>query len=159
MYNGRTALSDDILKLSDSFKAPTDVPQLELITKVIDINYDKLLDTELSQCRTLKEYAFLIDKVRENHGDMEKAVKDCIKENVLVHYLEYYGSEVVNMLFEEYDVDKARKVLIEETREDALKEGQASMIKRLHDLGNTVKQIASMFKMPESEVEKYLAMS
>ena len=159
MYNGRTALSDDILKLSDSFKAPTDVPQLELITKVIDINYDKLLGTELSQCRTLKEYAFLIDKVRENHGDMEKAVKDCIKENVLVHYLEYYGSEVVNMLFEEYDVDKARKVLIEETREDALKEGQASMIKRLHDLGNTVKQIASMFKIPESEVEKYLAMS
>ena len=159
MYNGRTALSDDILKLSDSFKAPTDVPQLELITKVIDINYDKLLGTELSQCRTLKEYAFLIDKVRENHGDMEKAVKDCIKENVLVHYLEYYGSEVVNMLFEEYDVDKARKVLIEETREDALKEGQASMIKRLHDLGNTVKQIASMFKMPESEVEKYLAMN
>ena len=159
MYNGRTALSDDILKLSDSFKAPTDVPQLELITKVIDINYDKLLGTELSQCRTLKEYAFLIDKVRENHGDMEKAVKDCIKENVLVHYLEYYGSEVVNMLFEEYDVDKARKVLIEETREGVLKEGQASMIKRLHDLGNTVKQIASMFKMPESEVEKYLAMS
>lgn len=159
MYNGRTALSDDIMKLSDSFKAPTDVPQLELITKVIDINYDKLLGTELSQCRTLKEHAFLIDKVRENHGDMEKAVKDCIKENVLVHYLEYYGGEVVNMLFEEYDVDKARKVLIEETREDALKEGQASMIKRLHDLGNTVKQIASMFKMPESEVEKYLAMS
>ena len=159
MYNGRTALSDDILKLSDSFKAPTDVPQLELITKVIDINYDKLLGTELSQCRTLKEYAFLIDKVREYHGDMEKAVKDCIQENVLVHYLEYYGSEVVNMLFEEYDVDKVRKVLIEETREDALKEGQASMIKRLHDLGNTVKQIASMFKMPESEVEKYLAMS
>lgn len=132
---------------------------MELIAKVIDINYDNLKGTDLSRCQMLTEYAFLIDKVRENHGDMEKAVKDCIKENVLVHYLEYYGSEVVNMLFEEYDVDKARKVLIEETREDALKEGQASMIKRLHDLGNTVKQIASMFKMPESEVEKYLAMN
>ena len=98
---------------------------------------------------------------------MEKAVKDCIKENVLVNYLEYYGSEVVNMLFEEYDADKARRILIEETREDALAEGEAKgraegeagMIKRLHNLGNTVKQIASMFKMPESEVEKYLAMS
>ena len=167
LYNGRTALSDDILKLSDSFKAPTDVPQLDLVTKVIDINYHKLMETELSQCRTLKEYAFLIDKVRENHGNMEKAVKDCIKENVLVNYLEYYGSEVVNMLFEEYDADKARRILIEETREDALAEGEAKgraegeagMIKRLHNLGNTVKQIASMFKMPESEVEKYLAMS
>lgn len=73
------------------------------------------------------------------------------------------------MLFEEYDVDKARKVLIEETREDALeegraegeakgrKEGEAGMIKRLYELGKTVQEIASLFKMPESEVEKYLA--
>lgn len=169
LYNGRTALSQDILKLSDSFRATVDMPQLELITKVIDINYDKLVGTDLSQCQTLTDYAFLIDKVRENNGDIEKAVKDCIKENVLVDYLEYYGSEVVNMLFEEYDVDKARKVLIEETREDALeegraegeakgrKEGEAGMIKRLYELGKTVQEIASLFKMPESEVEKYLA--
>ena len=75
------------------------------------------------------------------------------------------------MLFEEYDAETARKVLIEETREDALEEGkakgraegraegEASMIKRLYQLGNTVKQIASMFRMPESEVEKFLAMN
>ena len=71
------------------------------------------------------------------------------------------------MLFEEYDAEKAKKILVEETRQDALEEGEAKgvekgeagMIKRLYELGNTVKQIASLFKMPESEVERFLAMS
>ncbi len=75
------------------------------------------------------------------------------------------------MLFEEYDSEKAKKILVEETRQDALEEGiaegeakgvekgEAGMIKRLFELGNTVKQIASLFKMPESEVERFLAMN
>lgn len=86
------------------------------------------------------------------------------------------------MLFEEYDAEKARKVIMEEAREEGWEmgleegrakgiaegrekgiaegraEGEANMIKRLYQLGNTVKQIAAMFKMPESEVEKMLAM-
>ncbi len=37
-------------------------------------------------------------------------------------------------------------------------EGEANMIKRLYDLGNTVKQISELFKMPEKKVEEYLAM-
>ncbi len=32
------------------------------------------------------------------------------------------------------------------------------MVKRLFELGNTVKQIAAMFKIPETKVEEYLAM-
>ena len=171
LYNGRTALSNEILKLSDSFKARVDEPQLELVTKVIDINYDKLKGTDLERCHILSEYAFLINKVREYHGDIEKAVRNCVSQNVLADYLTYYGSEVINMLFEEYDAEKAKKILVEETRQDALAEGraegeakgvekgEAGMIKRLYELGNTVKQIASLFKMPESEVERFLAMS
>lgn len=163
LYNGTSPLRTDILKLSDAFKTPLDTPQLELVVRVIDINYSRLKDTELAQCQTLTEYAFLVNKVREYNGDITQAVKDCVSQDVLADYLTYYGSEVVNMLFEEYDAETARKVLIEETREDAMEEGrvegEASMIKRLFNLGNTVKQIASLFKMPESEVEKYLAMN
>lgn len=36
--------------------------------------------------------------------------------------------------------------------------GKSELLKRLQNLGNTVKQIAAMFEMPESEVEKLLAM-
>lgn len=165
LYNGRTPISQNVLKLSHSFKAEDNEPQLELIAKVIDINYDRLKGTELEHCRTLSEYAFLVDKIREYHGDIEKAVKNCVGQNVLADYLTYYGSEVINMLFEEYDAEKAKRIMLEEAREDAIAEGkaqgraegEASMIKRLYQLGNTVKQIAALFRMPESEVEKYLA--
>lgn len=159
LYNGTSELRDTVQSLSDSFKSQTDSPQLELKVRVIDINYDHLKGTSLADCQPLNEYAILVDKVREYHGNMVQAVNDCIKQNVLVGYLEYYGSEVVNMLFEEYDAEKAKRILVEETRQDALKEGEASMIKRLYDLGNSVKQIAALFKMPESDVEKMLAMN
>ena len=182
LYNGKQKLSDDILRLSTSFKADVDEPQLELKVKVIDINYDSIKGTNLGDCRMLSEYAFLVGKVREYGGDIEKAVRYCIRQDILADYLMYYGSEVVNMLFEEYDAEKARKVIMEEAREEGWEmgleegrakgiaegrekgiaegraEGEANMIKRLYQLGNTVKQIASMFKMPESEVEKMLAM-
>ena len=174
LYNGKQKLSDDILRLSTSFKADVDEPQLELKVKVIDINYDSIKGTNLGDCRMLSEYAFLVGKVREYGGDIEKAVRYCIGQDILADYLMYYGSEVVNMLFEEYDAEKARKVIMEEAREEGWEmgleegrakgiaegraEGEANMIKRLYQLGNTVKQIASMFKMPESEVEKMLAM-
>ena len=36
--------------------------------------------------------------------------------------------------------------------------GEAKMIKRLYQLGNTVKQIANLYQLPESKIEKYLAM-
>lgn len=37
-------------------------------------------------------------------------------------------------------------------------EGEAKMIKRLYQLGKTVKQIAELYQMPESKIEAYLAM-
>ena len=36
--------------------------------------------------------------------------------------------------------------------------GKADMIRRLQQLGNTVMQIADMFKIPESEVERLLTL-
>ena len=47
---------------------------------------------------------------------------------------------------------------LERERREGREEGKANMVKRLFELGNTVKQIAEMFKMSESEVERYLAM-
>ena len=47
---------------------------------------------------------------------------------------------------------------LERERREGKAEGEANMVKRLFELGNTVKQIAEMFKMSESEVERYLAM-
>jgi len=71
------------------------------------------------------------------------------------------------MLFEEYDAKKALDVKGREEFEKGKAEGiaegktkgEAALLKKLQKLGNTVKQIAAMFEMPESEVERLLAIN
>lgn len=110
LYNGKDKLKKYTLKLSDAFKSKTDYPKLELEVKVIDINYDKMQETDLKNCKILSEYSFVVDTVRKYDGDVERAVKECIEKGVLADYLRHYGSEVVNMLFEEYNAEKALEI-------------------------------------------------
>ena len=110
LYNGKDKLQTDTLTLSSMFKAKTDQPQAELIVKVIDINYDRLDIAGLNDCKVLSDYAFVIDAVRKYNGDIEKAIKECIEKGIMPDYLKYHGSEVVNMLFEEYDAEKALEI-------------------------------------------------
>ena len=177
LYNGRKKLDSDIMKLSTAFKTSEKDPELELIVNVRDINYDRMNGTELARCQTLSDYSFLIEKIREYQGDIERAVKECIDLDILAEYLKFYGSEVINMLFEEYDAKKALDVKgreefekgkaegIAEGKAEGIAEGiaegktkgEAALLKKLQKLGNTVKQIAAMFEMPENEVERLLA--
>ena len=80
LYNGTDKLDKYTLKLSDAFKSKTDCPKLELEVKVIDINYDKMQETDLKNCKILSEYSFMVDTVRKYNGDVERAVKECIEK-------------------------------------------------------------------------------
>ena len=157
LYNGSRGLKSDKLKLSTAFEEEVEKPDLELIVNVENINYDRIKGTRLEKCQVLSDYSFLIEKIREYDGDIERAVKDCIELGVLTEYLRYYGSEVINMLFEEYDAKKALEINGREEYEKGRAEGKAALLRRLQNLGNTVKQIAALFDMPASEVEELLA--
>ena len=41
---------------------------------------------------------------------MEKAVKECIKDNILKEFLKIYGSDVINMMSMEFNLDDALRV-------------------------------------------------
>ena len=170
LYNGQNKLEYTELQLSDSFKEDACSPNLELKVKVININLNNLKNTKLKDCKELYGYACLIEKIREYKGDIKRAVNECVEENILRDYLTFYGSEVVNMLFTEYDAEQAKKVLAEESRAEGeaigraegkaigRAEAQSSMLKKLQKLGNSVKQLSAMFDIPENEIEKLLAM-
>ncbi|MBQ8132879.1 MAG: hypothetical protein IJ192_00460 [Clostridia bacterium] len=169
LYNGSSELKSTELRLSDAFmeEADEDDNSLEIRVRVIDINFDKLIQNEaLRNCKPLYGYSYLIDKTRSYKGDTEKAVWDCMDHDILKEYLEFYGSEVINMLNIEYNEEDARKYLVRESREDGFvdgwkqgqSEGEAKMLKKLQKLGNSIKQLSVMFEMPESEIEKLLAM-
>jgi len=71
----------------------------------------------MNRSRTLAEYSDFVARARENIDNgfesaraLEKAVKDCIKDNVLKEFLEIYGSDVINMLSMEFSLDDALRV-------------------------------------------------
>ena len=131
-YNGvRNYPKEKILKLSDAFLVPQNPPELELNVKVININYEEN-HTIVQQCQHLKEYSYFISVVRtylkkglKLNDAIVHAVKTCINENVMKKFLEKNASEVVNMLFTEFDMDTAKKIWKEEAREEGRNEGIA----------------------------------
>ena len=107
-YNGVEKLpAKQMLKLSDSFIMQSETVNLELVVKLININYDKNSQI-LKSCEPLGQYSLFVDAVRRHiavdkeHG-FENAIKECIKNDILREYLQRKSREVINMLIAEYD--------------------------------------------------------
>ncbi|MDR3166656.1 MAG: Rpn family recombination-promoting nuclease/putative transposase [Treponema sp.] len=154
LYNGMEPYPDEaVLKLSEAFENPSFLgisqnrpPDLELTVKVYNINQG-CNEPIIRRCEKLEGYSALIAKVREfeaeiaggrSHqklSDEEKeeamtlAVRWCIAHNVLKPFLEFHGSEVVNMLMTEWKLEDALIVEREEGREKGLEEGRFEVAK------------------------------
>ncbi|WP_461255238.1 RpnC/YadD family protein [Treponema sp. R80B11-R83G3] len=141
LYNGADPYPDyKELKLSDAFmktdKMKIDSP-LELVVQVYNINKGRNQDI-LGKSRTLDNYSRFIDKIREYQKEYQRmypekddkkklldksfrsAINYCIKNNILKDFLKRHGSEVLNMLYGEYDPEVEMRVV----REEALEEGE-----------------------------------
>ena len=161
-YNGKEPYrGDSLLKLSDSFTQTHDEYALELSVKVVNINYDKTNEI-LKLCKPLKQYSLFVDAVRRNiavdkeHG-FEKAIKECIQNDILREYLHRKSKEVLNMLIGEYDYDTDIAVQREESFDMGRLEGslQAKLeTARLMKQANCeIPFIAKMTGLTQAEVE------
>jgi len=135
LYNGEAAFPDEkTLKLSDAFEKTGSLrlPEkdaLELVVKVVNINQGKN-ESLVKQCKTLAGYSVFISKMREYEKEcgnkteaMTRAIKFCRENNILKSFLEKNGTEVVNMLMTEWNMDDALAVRFEEGREEGREEG------------------------------------
>lgn len=120
-YNGLEERPErEILKLSDAFENKKTKGCLEMTAEVININYDKNKDL-LKTCKTLGDYAILVEKAREFCRETKdlsegiiKAIDFCIAENHLREFLIKCKAEVRAMLLsqgtlEEYVDDMKRE--------------------------------------------------
>ena len=112
------------LKLSDAFIAQSEKPALELVVRVININYNKASEI-LHTCKPLAEYTLFVEAARrhtklDSENGFKNAIKECIQNDILREYLQRKSKEVINMLLAEYDYD----VDIAVQREEALQEGE-----------------------------------
>ena len=102
--------------LSEAYENLTGEPRLEL--KVITLNINEGHNKELmEQCRTLREYAQYVAKVRKYTKEMsldavvERAVNECIQEGILEDFLRANRAEVIAMSIFEYNKEEEDKKL------------------------------------------------
>ena len=98
-YNGEEQYPAEAeLRLSDAFAVKSAKPCLELLVKVININYNK--DSKLlEKCKPLEEYTQFVEAVRrhirlDRENGFKNAIKECIQNDILKDYLERKSREV-----------------------------------------------------------------
>jgi hypothetical protein len=104
----------------------------------------------LSRSGNLAGYAEFVARVRENGKSMKpapavtEAVRSCVRDGILADFLEEHGSEVLNMLLDEWNLDEAKEVWREEAMEKGMEQGMKkgrNQILELVKQGYTTEQI------------------
>ena len=183
-YNGTKEINDlTEFRLSSAYECPTEDPDLELRVTVLNVNdgHNKAL---MEQCQTLKEYAQYVARVRKYVSSnelsleeaVEKAVTECINENILRDFLSSNRAEVINMSIFEYDKELEEKKLrraefqagMEAGMEKGIEQGiEQGIAKGQHDLlkqkikaklakGKSLELIADELEEDISVIEKLL---
>lgn len=181
-YNGTKKKEDSwVTYLSDAYENLSGEPNLEL--KVLTLNVNEGHNRKLmEECRTLKEYAQYVAKVRKYTKEMkldeavEQAVEECIQEGILVEFLRKNKSEVVAMSIFEYNKEEeerkwkesvyefARAEVLEEGREEGRKEGRKEgreeglkeIAQSLAERGMDLNDIAEIIKVSPETIQKWL---
>ena len=129
-YNGKEKWEKEkrAACLSDAYIVKDGEPSLELKVKVINIRPEEHHEI-LEKCQVLKEYSQFMETVQNYQisgveEPYKKAIKECVEKGILADYLMRKGSEVVNMLLDEYDYETDIEVQREEAREQGRAEGR-----------------------------------
>lgn len=140
-YNGNGMQEDSrVLRLSDAFEKPVEEPALELKVQVLKIGPGKN-EALLAACRTLKEYMIFVERVRKYAKTMvlreavERAVNECIREDILADFLSKNRAEAIAVCIFEYDEEREqrliRKAEYEEGHQAGLQEGEQCHLRKL----------------------------
>ena len=166
-YNGVKSQPDRTeFFLSELFHPTTDQPALEL--KAVMLNINKGHNQELmNACHTLRDYSEYVARIRTYSAEMpltdavEKAITECIRENILRDFLLKNRAEAKAMSIYEYDEEKTLRMFREEGYEDGERNGkiQATIEMCLEfNLSSDaiVQKLMTKFQFSENQAQEYL---
>lgn len=166
-YNGVKSQPDRTeFLLSELFHPTTDQPALEL--KAVMLNINKGHNQELmNACHTLRDYSEYVARIRNYSSEMpltdavEKAITECIHENILRDFLLKNRAEAKAMSIYEYDEEKTLRMFREEGYEDGERNGkiQATIEMCLEfNLSSDaiVQKLMTKFQFSENQAQEYL---
>ena len=140
---------------------------LELEVRVVNINEGRN-EAIVKKSEGLYSYVRYVGKVRKNlkagldlRAAITRASNDCIKEGILSDFLKAHSSEVINMLTAEWDINTARKVWQQETREECweeyrkeIQEKEKQTVIGMKNEGLADDVIASVTKLPIERIRE-----
>ncbi|MDO4445203.1 MAG: hypothetical protein Q4C97_06650 [Bacillota bacterium] len=173
-YNGEQEQPERwVLKLSDAYMVKEEEVSLEV--KVLMLNINKGHNEGLlSACKTLREYAEYVFRVRKKAKEMEleeaveQAITECIREGILAEFLKKNRAEAKSVSIYEYDMEKHMRMERAEAREEGIKEGMEKglqegrtkllqeMIQKKYRKGKSAEEIAEELEITEDTVKKFL---
>ena len=166
-YNGVKSQPDRTeFLLTELFHPTTDQPALEL--KAVMLNINKGHNQELmNACHTLRDYSEYVARIRTYSAEMpltdavEKAITECIHENILRDFLLKNRAEAKAMSIYEYDEEKTLRMFREEGYEDGERNGkiQATIEMCLEfNLSSDaiVQKLMTKFQFSENQAQEYL---
>jgi len=141
-YNGETKReSVEKLKLSDAFIHKDENHEFEWTATMINLNQGKNEEL-LSKCKPLSDYMILVDKIKQYktleatlQDAVERAIDECIKEDVLADFLRKQRGDVMLTCLTEFGEVLYKKGLLEEGRELGIAEGRELGIAEGRELG------------------------
>ena len=163
-YNGKDKMPErQILKLSDMYSVQEGQPKLELEATLLNIsgsNNQKLKEA----CRTLGEYAIYTDKIRAYTEEMElseavdRAMDECIREDVLREFLMKHRAEARAMSIFEYDQERHMQQEREAGIEKGRRQGEEQLLRRLVQKnlsrGMSISEIAEVLDETEERIRE-----
>jgi len=157
-YNGDAPYPEySELRLSDLFIDKSRPPSIELIVKVLNINYSEN-NNFLKKCPILNDYAIFVQRVKENRGEgakgYEKAVRSCMKDGILKEYLDMKTRVINSMLVSEYDAELHMKVRLEEAAKQGIQQGIATIAHMMKLNGYDIQEIQKLSGLSKEEVER-----
>ena len=163
-YNGKEKMPErQILKLSDMYSVQDGQPKLELEATLLNIsgsNNQKLKEA----CRTLGEYAIYSDKIRAYTEEMElpeavdRAMDECIREDVLREFLMKHRAEARAMSIFEYNQERHMQQEREAGIEKGRRQGEEQLLRRQVQKnlsrGMSISEIAEVLDETEERIRE-----
>ena len=114
-YNGTQEQPERrLLRLSDAFEKKVSSPELEVTVTMLNINLGKNREL-MEKCKTLREYCMFVECIRKYAAQMdieeavERAVTECIRNDILADFLSAQRAEVIAMSIFEYNEEEEMK--------------------------------------------------
>ena len=102
------------LRLSDAFEKEVTSPELEVTVTMLNINLGNNREL-MEKCRTLREYCLFVECIRKYAAEMDiaeavdRAVTECIRNNILADFLSAQRAEVIAVSIFEYNEEEELK--------------------------------------------------